>query len=148
MKMRINNKCAALICSMADTHNYTKLAQQYENEYLYTYLIALHQKYYLKKLNNEFSQKTRKTLTRFIEFINNVWISEVTEDAFGQKFYKRCREKFNLEELFNEAKSKYDIFYKKLNIDNNRRKNDVLIGLLACCFAIGIANLCSWIFFG
>lgn len=147
MRMRINNKSAALICSMADTHNYTKLAQKYENEYLYTYLITLHQKYYLKKLNKEFNSKPRKTINRFVEFINDIWISEVTEEAFGQKFYKRCREKFNLEELFNEAKSKYDIFYKKLNIDKNKRKNNLLIGLLTCCLAIGIANFCSWIFF-
>lgn len=147
MKMRINNKCSALICSATDVNNYTKLAMQYETTYLYTYIIALHQKYYLKKLNKSFSSSPRKTISQFIEFTQNIWINEVTQDSIGQRLYKRCKDKFNLEDLFNEAKKKYDIFYKKLNIEKNKRKNDILIVLLICCLAIGIANLCSWLFF-
>ena len=147
MKMRLNNKCAALICSSTDSNNYTVLAQDYENQYLYTYIIALHQKYYLKKLNKEFEKNPRKTIDNFIKFNNNIWISEITEDSFGQKIYKRCREKFNLEDLFNEAKNKYDIFYKKLNIDKNKKMNTAFIILLSCSLVMGIANICSWMFF-
>lgn len=147
MKIRVNNKCAALICSSTDTNNYTKLAQSYENEYLYTYIIALHQKYYLKKLNKEFENRPKKTIDSFIKFNNDVWISEITADSFGQKLYKRCKEKFNLEDLFNDVKNKYDIFYKKLNIEKNKKTNNVFIILLICSLLIGIANLCGWIFF-
>lgn len=147
MKIRVNNKCAALICSSADANNYTKLAQSYENEYLYTYIIALHQKYYLKKLNRDFESKPQKTIDNFIKFSQSIWISEVTEDSFGQKLYKRCKEKFNLEELFNDVKNKYDIFYKKLNIDKNKKINTTFIILLIILLVVGIANLCSWIFF-
>ena len=55
MKIRINNKGCFLICSSTDKNNYTKLPTLYENQYLYTYLLALHQRYYLKKLSKEFS---------------------------------------------------------------------------------------------
>ena len=147
MKMRINSKCVALICSDTDANNYTKLVESYENQYLYTYIIALHQKYYLKKINKEFKNKTKKTIENFIEFNNDIWINEVTEDSLGQKIYKRCKEKLNLEDLFNEAKNKYDVFYKKLNIEKNKKINTLFIILLIVSIIIGISNLCGWIFF-
>lgn len=147
MKLRVNNKCAALMCSAVDSDNYTGLAQQYENEYLYTYIIALHQKYYLKKLNKEFEENPQETIDNFIKFNNDIWINEITEDSFGQKFYKRCKEKLNLEDLFNEAKNKYDIFYKKLNIDKNKKMNIAFIILVSSSILLGVANLCSWLFF-
>ena len=147
MKMRVNNKCAAIICSGTDINNYTKLPEVYENQYLYTYIIALHQKYYLKKLSKDFENMPSKTIKKFIEFTNNLWISEITTDSFGQKLYKRCKEKFNVEEIFSEVKNKYDIFYKKLNIEKNKKMNIIFIILLICSLIIGTANLCSWIFF-
>lgn len=147
MKMRVNNKCAAVICSATDMNNYTKLPEAYENQYLYTYIIALHQRYYLKKICKDFESNKNKTIKKFIEFTNNVWISEVTIDSFGQKLYKRCREKFNLEDIFNQVKNKYDISYKKLNIEKNQRVNMYILILLIICLILGIANICSWIFF-
>lgn len=147
MKMRINSKCAALICSSVDSNNYTRLAEEYENQYLYTYIIALHQKYYLKKLNKEFNNKSKITINRFLKFTNDIWISEITVDSFGQKLYKRCKEKFNLEDLFNEAKNKYNIFYKKLNIEKSKKINIILIILLIIFSVIGLANLCFLKFF-
>ena len=146
MKMRINNRCAAIICSSTDPSNYTKLPEVYENQYLYTYIIAMHQRYYLKKLNKEFEIKPGVTLKRFIKFTNDIWITEITTDAFGQKIYKRCKEKFNLEEIFNQVKSKYDIFYKKLNIEKNKKTNIIVIVLLVMCLLVSGANLCSWLF--
>jgi len=147
LKMRVNDKAVAAICSSADTNNYTKFPEIYENQYLYTYIIALHQKYYLKKLNIEFKNKPQIAIKRFINFTNNIWISEITTDSFGHKLYKRCKEKLNLEEIFNEVKNKYDIFYKKLNIEKNKKLNLTLNILLSLCLMFGIANLISWIFF-
>lgn len=147
MKIRMNSKCSALICSSIDSNNYTKLAQDYENQYLYTYIIALHQRYYLKKLNKEFNRKTKKAIEDFIKFNNQIWISDLTEDALGQKLYKRCREKLNLEEIYNEAKNKYDIFYKKLNIEKNKKMNVTLIITLIICLILGLSNYISLLFF-
>lgn len=143
LKMRINNKCVSAICSATDVQNYTKFPEEYENQYLYTYIISLHQKYYLKKLSREFNDRPKQTIKKFINFNNKIWISETTTDALGQKFYKRCKEKLNLEEIFNEVKNKYDIFYKKLNIEKNKKTNIVLIILLSLCLIIGILNLLS-----
>ena len=147
LKMRVNNKGVTAMCSSADVENYTTFPEIYENQYLYTYIIALHQKYYMKKLNIEFKNKPKQAIKRFINFNNNIWISEITTDSFGQKLYKRCKEKLNLEEIFNEVKNKYDIFYKKLNIEKNKKSNVTLIILLTLCLIFGVANLMSWLFF-
>ena len=110
-------------------------------------IIALHQKYYLKKLNIELKDKPSIAIKKFINFINTVWISEITADSFGQKFYKRCKEKLNMEEIFNEVKNKYDIFYKKLNIEKHKVINKTITILLIICLIIGLGNLASWMFF-
>lgn len=149
MKIRINNKGCFLICSSTDQNNYTQIPNIYEKQYLYTYLIALQQRYYLKQLSREFNSKknTKKTMKKFIEFTKNIWINEVTTEGLGQKIYKRCKEKLNLEELYQEVKSKYDTFYKESKIDKNRKQNKVLIILLVFAFILGIANLSAWMFF-
>lgn len=147
LKMRINDKCVSAICSAKDIENYTKFPEIYENQYLYTYIIALHQKYYLKKLNIELKNNTSSVLKKFINFTNNIWISEITTDSFGQKLYKRCKEKLNTEEIFNEVKSKYDIFYKKLNIEKHKTINKWIVILLIICLILGLGNLSAWMFF-
>lgn len=147
LKMRINDKCVATICSAKDIENYTKFPEIYENQYLYTYIIALHQKFYLKKLNTELKDNTSSVLKKFINFTNNVWISEITTDSFGQKLYKRCKEKLNMEEIFNEVKNKYDIFYKKLNIEKHKTINKIIVILLIICLILSLGNLSAWMFF-
>ena len=147
LKMRINNKCVAAICSAKDIENYTKFPEIYENQYLYTYIIALHQKYYLKKLNIELKTNTKTSIEKFINFTKNSWINEITTDSFGQKIYKRCKEKINSEEIFLEVKNKYDIFYKKLNIEKHKCINKVILILLIVCLIISLGNLASWMFF-
>ena len=149
MKIRINNKGSFLICSSTDVNNYTKIPNEYEKQYLYTYLIALHQRYYLKKLSKEFDNKSniKKVTQKFINFTKNIWINEVTSEGLGQKIYKRCKEKLNLDQLYYEVKSKYDTFYKEERIDRNIKQNKFIIILLIIAIIFGLANLCSWMFF-
>lgn len=149
MKLRINNKGSFLICSSTDSNNYTNLPYIYEKQYLYTYLIALHQRYYLKKLSKEFGKQkySKKTIKQFLAFTNKIWINEVTMESFGQKIYDRCRKKMNLETLYQEAKIKYDVFYKENNIEKNIKQNQILIFLIIITLLFGIANFASWLFF-
>lgn len=149
MRLRINNKGIFLICSSTDQNNYTKIPSIYERQYLYTYLISLGQRYYLKKLSKEFNNKkqNKKTLNKFINFTKDIWINEVTTEGLGQKIYKRCKEKMNLEELYYEVKVKYDTFYKNLKIEKNEKQNKVIIIMLIVAILLGISNLASWMFF-
>ena len=128
-------------------NNYTKLPLQYEQKYLYTYLIALHERYYLKKLSKEFNFiDNRLASKRFIDFTKNIWINEVTVEDLGQKIYNRCKQKLNLNELYHEVKIKFDTFYKEAKVEKNIKQNKIIIFLLALSSLIGIANFASWLF--
>ena len=80
-------------------------------------------------------------------FTKYIWINEVTTEGLGQKIYKRCKEKLNLDELYQEVKSKYDTFYKEARIDKNLKQNKVIIILLTLALILGFANLFGWMFF-
>ena len=69
-----------LICSGTDTYNYTNLPYKYENEYFYTYIIALYQKMFLRKLNSDFKEyeKISNMRNEFINFTKQLWEKEVT----------------------------------------------------------------------
>lgn len=149
MKLRINHKGSFLICSSTDKNNYTQIPNEYENQYLYTYIIALHQRYYLKRLSKQFNSEksTNKTMNKFIDFTKDIWINEVTTEGLGQKIYKRCKEKLNLDELYQEVKSKYDTFYKQSKVEKSIKQNKVIIVIFVIALLLGLANLASWLFF-
>ena len=55
---------ATLLTSSIDINNYTKLLFNYENEYLYTLIISLYQRIYLKKIEFDFKNKRDMNKTR------------------------------------------------------------------------------------
>lgn len=143
MQLRINSRGSFLICSSTDSYNYTNLPQIYEKQYLYTYLIALHQRYYLKKISKEFTRRgsKRKAIKKFIEFTKATWINEVTMETFGQRIYERCKEKMNLNILYQEAKAKYDVFYKEQKLEKAKKIRAITVVLLAIAIVLALANL-------
>ena len=149
MKLRINHQGSFLICSSTDSNNYTNLPYQYENQYLYTYLIALHQRYYLKKISNELanSRHKRKAIKQFIRFTKDVWINEVTMETLGQKIYERCKQKMNLETLYQEAKTKYDVFYKESKIEKYTKQNKIAMILMSLAIVFSVISVAAWAFF-
>lgn len=149
MRLRITNKCSSLICSSTESSNYTKLAFDYENQYLYTYIITLHQRYYLKKIKKQLSsdKNNEKVMKELVDFANNLCDTEITQESFGQKIYKRCREKFNIEDLYNDLKRHYDIFYKKAKIEKHINITRILIIIMALCLLFNILNFEAWLSF-
>ena len=57
-KIGISKQGVTLFSSTADINNYTRLPQEYETVYLYTYIFTLYKKLYLKKISEKF-QKSR-----------------------------------------------------------------------------------------
>ena len=71
----------------------------------------------------------KKARKKFIEFTKKMWIQEITEDEIGTMLNHKIQETLELEELYNEVKTKYDVLYKDLNIEKNERVT-ILIGLV------------------
>jgi hypothetical protein len=132
-----------LLCSGTDTYNYTKLPYEYENEYFYTYIIALYQKIFLRKLNSDFKEYTTITKMRneFINFTKLLWDKEITLSDNGTKYYKALKNTLELDELYDEIKNKYEIVYKELNIEKNNRYYTILIMLLIFSLTLNLVNI-------
>lgn len=131
-----------LLASSYDLNNYTILPSEYENEYFYTYLLALYKKIYLKKLSLEFKEqlKVKKTRKRFISFTKELWIAEITEDENGTILSHKLKEILELDELYYKVKGEYDIYYKELNIEKNKTATIVIAIILVCSLIFNILN--------
>ena len=133
-----------LFSSDVDINNYTILPQEYENQYFYTYILALYLKVYLKKIDYDF--KTGKNVDKarkdFIEFTKKIWIQEITSEDFGSLLYHDMREVLELEESYNRIKNKYDILYRELKIE----KTEKMSVIIACILVVTLVfNVLNWL---
>lgn len=141
-KIGITKQASCLLTSSNYTENYTKLPFAYEQEYLYTYLLALYKKIYLKKLDLEFkrNKKFAESRKKLLDFTRNIWIQEVTEDDMGSMLYKKWEDTLELEYLYLNIKNKYDMVYKELNVERSLRKGDRIILILLGLVMFNIIN--------
>lgn len=142
IKIGITKQGTVLLTSGVNSDNYTKIPFAFEQEYLYTYILALYKKIYLKKVNFEFKKikNTRKIRDKFIEFTQSIWIQEITNDLEGSKLYQKWMEILELDMLYANAKNKYDMVYKDLKIDKANRVNYVIAVILGLLLIINIIN--------
>lgn len=131
---------STLLSSGIDTYNYTKLPYIYENEYLYTYIFALYQKIYLKKLLVEFkdTRNARKVRQEFMDFTKNVWIQEITNDSTGTQIFNMWKQILETNEIYNDMRNKYNILYKELNIEKEAKTNKIISILLVVSLIVNI----------
>ncbi len=142
-KLGITKQGITLFSSACDINNYTVLPHDFEQQYLYTYILTLYTKIYLKKINLEFRQNTKIKSTRkeFIKFTENLWINEITSEDTGSIFAQYLREVLELNEIYFDTKNKYDILYKELNIERNTKINMTVIILLVLTLIINAISI-------
>ncbi len=138
---------ASLMTSSIDINNYTKLLFDYENEYFYTLIISLYQRIYLKKLENEFKsiKDINKIRRKFTKFTKELWLEEITNSATGTIFYNKWKEVFELQEIYDEIKNKYDVIYKELNIEKSRNTNKIILVALIISLLLNVLNFITFI---
>ncbi len=138
---------ASLMTSNLDINNYTKLPFEYENEYLYTLLICLYQRIYLKKLENEFKNKKDicNLRKKFSKFTKEIWSNEITNSSNGTIFYNKWRNIFELEEIYGEIENKYNVIYKELNIEKNNINDKIILTALVISICLNIINFIALI---
>ena len=130
-KLGITKQGVTLFSSSCDMNNYTIFPQEFQEQYLYTYILALYTGIYLRKINYEFRQGTKinKTRKEFIKFTQTIWINEVTFGDTGTLFNQYLKDVLELKTLYFDTKNKYDILYKEMNIERTA-KNNVFITIL------------------
>lgn len=141
-KLGISKQGVALFTSSADINNFTDLPDKYENEYLYTYILNLYKKNYLKKLEMEFKKvsNVRKTRKKFIDFTRNLWIQEITEDEIGSNINYKIGQVLELDRLYYEIKTKYDLLYKEMNIEKSSRYVVIITIVLIVSLIFNVLN--------
>lgn len=141
-KLGLTKLGMTLISSSNDINNYTILPEEYENQYFYTYILNLYKKIYLRKIEREFRNitKVKKARKHFIEFTKNLWIQEVSEDETGTLLSDKLQKVFELDKLYYEVKNQYDILYKELNIEKQRRITAVIAVILGISLWLNILN--------
>ena len=142
IKVGVSNAGINLITSSINTVNYTNLPFEFENEYLYTYIFVLYKKYYLNLLLNEFknTRKASQIKEKFIDFTNDIWIHEITNNDNGILIYKDSEEVLELNELYEKAKVQYDVAYKDFRIRDNEKINKVVLILFMISLAMNVIN--------
>ena len=141
-KLALSKLGIMLFSSSEDMNNYTILPDEFENQFLYTYIINLYKKIYLKKIELQLkdSRQVKKARKRFIDFTKNLWIREITDDETGTMLNHRIAETLELEKLYGQVKNKYDILYKDLNIEKNRTSTVIIGIVLAASLIFNILN--------
>jgi len=139
----ITKTSSSVMCSGVDTYNYTKLPYEYENEYMYIYLLGLYKKMFLTKINLEFKEYDKIVLMRlkFVKFTKLIWNKEISTDDTGSLYYKTLNKTLELEELYEEIKTKYEIIYKDLNIEKNNVYYSVIVILLMFSLIFNTINI-------
>ena len=147
-KIGISKLGVNLFSSDTDINNYTVLPQEYENQYFYTYILALYIKVYLKKIDYEFKrgENLKEVRKAFVEFTKGLWIQEITSEDIGSLIYQDMKEVLEIENLYNYVKNKYDILYRELKIENTEKMSKMILGILITTLIFNILNFI--LFFG
>ena len=124
--------------------NYTTLPHEFENQYFYTYILALYLKVYLKKVDYDFKigKNIEKTRKDFIEFTKNIWVQEITSEDFGSILYHEIRDVLELEESYAKVKGKYDLLYREMKIEKNEK---ISIFIAVTLVVTLLFNIINWI---
>ena len=142
-KLGVTKQGVTLFSSSSDLNNYTVFPQEFEEQYLYTYIMAIYTKIYLKKINIEFRQGTKVKQTRkeFIKFTQTLWINEITLEDTGSLYYQYLKDVLELNNLYYDTKNKYDILYKELNIEKSSKTNVGIVILLVITLIINAISI-------
>ena len=142
-KLGVTKQGVTLFASSCDMNNYTVFPQEFQEQYLYTYILAMYTKIYLKKINLEFRQGTniKKTRKEFIKFTQTLWINEVTSEDTGSIFYQYLKDVLELNTIYFDTKNKYDVLYKEMNIERSAKNNVVITILLVITLIINAINI-------
>ena len=136
----LTNNGTVLITSDVNTQGYTEIPEKYENEQLYSYIYQLHKKIYLKKLNHDFKTKFSKTKEKYINFVQEVMIEDITNDSLGLELNTVWEKVLKIKETFIQSKQKYDVLYKNKNIEKTARSNKIIAVILIALVIINIIN--------
>ena len=77
---------------------------------------------------------------QFIQFTKNLWELEITREDTGNFINKKLQEVLEIKETFKSLENKYEILYKELNIEKERKTTLVMVVALIISLLFNIVN--------
>lgn len=141
-KIGISKAGVNLLTSSVNTTNFTTLPFEFENEYFYTYIFVLYEKFYMAKLISDFgSIKTQMRATKdFVKFTNEAWVHEITNSEIGTVLFDKTKGALSLGKIYEKTKEQYDVAYKSFKMKNSDWLNKIILVLLAASIITNIVN--------
>ena len=141
-KFGISKQGVVLFTSDASMNNYTVLPNDFETVYLYTYILNLYKKLYLKKLEYDFQNisKAKNARKKFVDFTKNLWIQEITEDEVGSVLNYNISKILRINKVYQKIKNQYDILYKEYHVESNTKMLMVFSVILIVLLIFNILN--------
>lgn len=146
-KIGITENGITLLCSSADTKNYTTLLENYDNEYLYLYIIALYEKLYSKQIILNLKNNQKNAKNEYVKLKQELITNNITNDEFGNSLNTEIRNVLKLNEIEEEIIKIFDIECKKLDIEKTKKANKIILIILLASLTLNIINFITLMYY-
>ena len=146
-KIGITENGVTLLCSSADTKNYTTLLENYDNEYLYLYIISLYEKLYSKQIMLNLKNNQKNARDEYVKLKQELITNNITNDEFGNSLNTEFRNVLKLNEIEQEIIKIFDIECKKLDIEKTRKANKIILIILLASLTLNIINFIALMYY-
>lgn len=142
IKIGFSKQTTAILTSGIDTFNYTKLPFLYENVYIYMYVLEVYKKIFIQKMTEKYKISTgyKKIRKEFLEFTQNIWLQDITNDDIGSLLCNSWSLNLELDKAYWKLKNEYDILYKESNIEKTAKTNKIILVILLVSLGLNIIN--------
>lgn len=146
-KIGITENGVTLLCSSTDTKNYTTLLENYDNEYLYLYIISLYEKLYSKQIMLNLKNNQKNARDEYVKLKQELITNNITNDEFGNSLNTEFRNVLKLNEIEEEIIKIFDIECKKLDIEKTKKANKIILIILLASLTLNIINFIALMYY-
>lgn len=141
-KYGISSKTSNLLTSSVEPYNYTKLIEEYNNQYFYTYILEIYKKLYLQKMYREIGSNANNVLKELMKFKEQVLEVEMTKDIFGLEYVQNLEECLETKEIYNKFNMEITTTFRSKVLKKEDKINKWI--LIALCISM-IVNMINFI---
>ena len=139
IKIAGTKQCFSLLTNNVETSNYTKLPEQFENEYLYTVIFNLYKKEYLRNLKD--NMDNIKVIDEFEQFEEELLREDITDDETGCLIDEMWQSILEINKNIEKIRQKIDYIDKNVIIKRYKKTSRILVIVLLASLILNLINL-------
>ncbi|MCL2860655.1 MAG: hypothetical protein FWF46_09010 [Oscillospiraceae bacterium] len=139
IKIAGTKQCFSLLTNNLETANYTRLPEQFENEYLYTLIFNLYKKEYLQLLKDNVDNI--KVVDEFEQFAEELLREDLTDDETGCLVDEMWQSILGINKSIEKIRQKIEYIDKNIIIKRYRKTSKILGFVLLASLILNLINL-------